>query len=447
MNRQVDVKALVSHIVRGDGLDKCRICMGDTTEGQVYLGDTVMMDGERPVSLAELLEIITGIEVETSPLLPNRICGICANTIAPTISLIEYLRDSHRKWTDASNYLHQIEFKENVKTAYIIVDNDVKDVSTYTENVKRGQPEDILKYLKKRKQQQNAVKRRNELERQLRDSEINTGLKCPECEKSFLCVYKYNMHMRYYDKRACVHCKELIKIEDLKDHYKEHGVDTMQCDICYETFKKQDAFLKHKVTYHSKGPYFCYICKLSYRDPHHLASHMTSKHEPRICLACDKKFSNVYCFRTHTRKCKNSQRKGGVFICDICAKVYSSKYALKVHLEYIHMNKEHSHQCEHCGKVFNSAIHLLEHSNKHNRVPDRFVCNICGVPMSTRRGYQRHYKRHLKNPNYVPRGLKNAGKTKEKYKCEFCELKFGLFTRLREHVMNDHAMYTEFSWE
>lgn len=63
MNLQVNVKALISHIVKGDGQDKCRICMGDTSEGQVYLGDTVMMDGERPVTLAELLETITGVEV------------------------------------------------------------------------------------------------------------------------------------------------------------------------------------------------------------------------------------------------------------------------------------------------------------------------------------------------------------------------------------------------
>lgn len=63
MSREIDIKALVSHLVRGDGADKCRICMGDTSEGQVYLGDTVMMDGERPVTLAELLEVITGVEV------------------------------------------------------------------------------------------------------------------------------------------------------------------------------------------------------------------------------------------------------------------------------------------------------------------------------------------------------------------------------------------------
>lgn len=63
MSREIDVKALVSHLVRGDGADKCRICMGDTSEGQVYLGDTVMMDGEKPVTLAELLEVITGVEV------------------------------------------------------------------------------------------------------------------------------------------------------------------------------------------------------------------------------------------------------------------------------------------------------------------------------------------------------------------------------------------------
>lgn len=63
MTRQVDIKALVSHIVRGDGADRCRICMGDTSEGQVHLEDTVMMDGDKPVTLAELLEVITGVEV------------------------------------------------------------------------------------------------------------------------------------------------------------------------------------------------------------------------------------------------------------------------------------------------------------------------------------------------------------------------------------------------
>lgn len=63
MNRQVDVKALISHIVRGDGADRCRICMGDTTEGQVLLEDTVMLDGDRPITLAELLETLTGVEV------------------------------------------------------------------------------------------------------------------------------------------------------------------------------------------------------------------------------------------------------------------------------------------------------------------------------------------------------------------------------------------------
>lgn len=59
----MDIKSLVSHIVRGDGLDKCRICMGDTSQGQVYLTDTVMMDGDKAVTLSELLEVTTGVEV------------------------------------------------------------------------------------------------------------------------------------------------------------------------------------------------------------------------------------------------------------------------------------------------------------------------------------------------------------------------------------------------
>lgn len=63
MTRQVDIKALISHIVKGDGLDKCRVCMGDTSQGQVHLTDTVMMDGDKAVTLSELLEVITGVEV------------------------------------------------------------------------------------------------------------------------------------------------------------------------------------------------------------------------------------------------------------------------------------------------------------------------------------------------------------------------------------------------
>lgn len=63
MSKQVDVKALVSHVVRGDGVQRCRICMGDTSEGQVHLEDTVMMDGDKPITLSELLETVTGVQV------------------------------------------------------------------------------------------------------------------------------------------------------------------------------------------------------------------------------------------------------------------------------------------------------------------------------------------------------------------------------------------------
>ncbi|KAF9790251.1 hypothetical protein SFRURICE_019525 [Spodoptera frugiperda] len=78
MSRQVDIKALVSHIVRGDGSDRCRICMGDTSEGQVHLEDTVMMDGDKPVTLAELLEVITGVQVRLDDDLPVGLCSVCS---------------------------------------------------------------------------------------------------------------------------------------------------------------------------------------------------------------------------------------------------------------------------------------------------------------------------------------------------------------------------------
>lgn len=66
MGHEIDIKALASHIIRGDGSDRCRICMGPVDEGAVFLEDTITLDGERPITLIELLNTLTGIQVGTA---------------------------------------------------------------------------------------------------------------------------------------------------------------------------------------------------------------------------------------------------------------------------------------------------------------------------------------------------------------------------------------------
>lgn len=63
MDLQLDVRALISHIVRADGAAKCRLCLRETSENPFLLDHTVMVDGDKAISFAELLESVTGVKV------------------------------------------------------------------------------------------------------------------------------------------------------------------------------------------------------------------------------------------------------------------------------------------------------------------------------------------------------------------------------------------------
>ncbi|XP_075989106.1 uncharacterized protein LOC142985069 isoform X4 [Anticarsia gemmatalis] len=387
MTRQVDVKALVSHIVRGDGVDRCRICMGDTSEGQVHLEDTVMMDGDKPVTLAELLEVITGVEVEHTPPMPNKLCGLCKHDLTAMLPFMNLCRNSHKQWTKITDYIANITVTNKTKNVYINIGEDINTLTDTTRcpGEKISTRKDALKRFKMRLNRQNKYKIRTE-----KAFSKEKQMICPECKTQFVDLVRFNKHIGNLKKKMCGYCQKIIEIQHFKNHVESHNIVVFSCDVCLQTFEKEPAYLSHRMK-HENGNVVCIECQKSFKNQTYLNAH-TSKHKPVTC-GCGKWLPNRTCFFNHKKKCLQHKNISSLYICDYCDKEYRKKNCLKMHIKYSH-TVGRLFQCDKCGKKFSSRGHLLEHGNTHEKVLDRFVC-YCSAKFSTRRGYQRHIKKHI----------------------------------------------------
>lgn len=212
---------------------------------------------------------------------------------------------------------------------------------------------------------------------------------CPECDAPFRCINKYNKHIGYFRKKKCLHCSEIFDFKDYKDHCKIHKLSVHFCSLCENSFVRKSDFELHKLK-HNKGTHECIDCHETFATSSHLISHM-NKHIPNIC-GCGKKFPNRICFNYHKRNCVPRTKDRLIYICDHCQASYTNKNVLRMHIKHVHMTGW-TFQCDKCGKKMSSRSHLIEHSNIHEKVLDRFICP-CGAKYSTRRGFQKHKKKH-----------------------------------------------------
>ncbi|XP_059044854.1 zinc finger protein 484-like isoform X2 [Achroia grisella] len=435
MTREVDIKALVSHIVRGDGMDKCRICMGDTTEGQVYLEDTVMTQGDKAITLAELLETITGVEMENSRVMPQQICIQCYHSANIALPFVQLYQDSIKKIALILDNLKRIQIPKRRKSVYVMIDDEKIDKFVDTKSKTNTRSEDRLNNFKVRLNRRRRDKTANA-------KPLNAKLTCPDCEQPFRNLYKLNAHMKTNRKKMCHICKHILSTESFLKHVESHAVNIHKCNFCLETFESHLRYTKHRRKCHKVLSHFCVECKQGFESEINLGCHMTV-HKPRVCSGCFKKFTSKSCFLNHSKRC-NSKTNSSTqkYICDYCTKEYNYKNALKVHIMHNHLYG-FQFQCEECGKRFSNRSNLQEHSNTHNKILDRYVCSDCGAKYSTRRGYERHSKKHATTKAY---DLDNAtgilketnDKFNEKYECGDCKMKFCYGKSFRTHLMVKH---------
>ncbi|XP_063543971.1 zinc finger protein 616-like isoform X2 [Cydia strobilella] len=430
MNRQVDVKALVSHIVRGDGLDKCRICMGDTTEGQVYLGDTVMMDGERPVTLAELLEIITGIEIAEDSGLPPGLCRPCSEDAIAAAHFRQLATFSHQHWTKAVDSLTQIHDPEDDHRTYYVFYNN-GEMLIREEFRKISIEEAVLRLNEKPAKAAKNMR----LKRSYKYTRSVGKCQCPDCGKDFTVAYNLNVHLKNTMKRACVRCGLVMEREKLADHLaKVHLCLYADCDICFKLFSDEKLLQQHYMSHHNRYSFNCQICGRGYTSDRALRAHMYA-HTLFHCFPCNVSFENRRCYKHHQKKCKSARPVASSFtcddyartpvatsfICDHCGHVYNKKPSLRIHIIQKHLHVL-PYVCETCGKRTSTLAHLRSHEAVHTTERKLYKC-ACGAEMRTELGYLLHQRIH----------------TGEKpYECEECGDRFLSASRRLDHIKRRH---------
>lgn len=130
------------------------------------------------------------------------------------------------------------------------------------------------------------------------------------------------------------------------------------------------------------------------------SSHSISRQEKELSVDVYKDsalFSGNISLNKHAKQ--NSQtlheasKKKNV-VCNVCGKVFSEVYNLKVHFK-IHTG-EKNFVCDICNKAFVTKFNLINHYRIHTGEKP-FVCNICNKAFNQKSALKSHYYRRHDN--------------------------------------------------
>ncbi|KAJ2938569.1 hypothetical protein O0L34_g13067 [Tuta absoluta] len=108
--------------------------------------------------------------------------------------------------------------------------------------------------------------------------------------------------------------------------------------------------------------------------------------------------------------------------CPICGKVYNASSSYFYHMKSVH-NKSRDHECELCGRRFETKSKLHEHKTTHSNTYE-IDCGICGMKFKNKTGLYLHTQTHI--------GLKT-------FSCDQCKISFRWRTHLKRHLKRHSA--------
>ncbi|XP_071853497.1 uncharacterized protein [Apostichopus japonicus] len=159
---------------------------------------------------------------------------------------------------------------------------------------------------------------------------------CKYCEKKFIKLSKFTVHVRTHtgDKPfTCKYCgKCLSRPEILRRHERIHtGERPFKCQYCNKGFNGANDVKKHERTHTGERPFKCKYCNKAFRDLGTLRSHekIHTGEKPFKCNYCDKAFNRGCYLRRHERTHTGEKP----YACKHCGKAFSRTYTLKCHMK------------------------------------------------------------------------------------------------------------------
>lgn len=194
----------------------------------------------------------------------------------------------------------------------------------------------------------------------------------------------------------------------------------LECDLCEETCSNfQKLRLHFKEKHKSKGYIKC--CERKFYRRYVLVEHIRMHLNPEMhkCNICGKLSSSQYNLKLHKRIMHESTKQ---FECTECHKLFNQKPTLERHL-LTHVTGNKDFVCQECGKAYVLEIQLKSHIKTVHNV-DR-VCDQCGKIVHGKPALKKHMMEH-------------AGIEKPKFPCKECGAELNSRNSLRRHMASFH---------
>ncbi|XP_062546609.1 zinc finger protein 540-like [Armigeres subalbatus] len=276
---------------------------------------------------------------------------------------------------------------------------------------------------------------------------------CKQCDEEFANFYVLQKHIQLNHHRKlklreleelriksniCCGCRTKFNSQDeLKEHAimvhlpqreAPDGEHTVECDVCYKTYKSIKYLKDHRLRFFKKKNLICAQCGKSFREKAQLVGHEDSHQNVRRyeCPICHAKFSMKASWQAHVRY-HDAQE---IYHCEYCGKGFRKKGLMKAHLR-IH-STDRPHKCPMCPLTFTQKNRLNSHVLEHSGLKS-FKCDRCPASYV----HQRALRRHVREKH---EGIRT-------FKCNICpkgfiELK-PLQVHLKTHERSHEATFSK----
>ncbi|XP_054086725.1 zinc finger protein 726 isoform X2 [Zeugodacus cucurbitae] len=256
-----------------------------------------------------------------------------------------------------------------------------------------------------------------------RNKGTKNSFKCEQCSHCFAHQITLDAHIRKVHEGSkrpfqCDRCeKSYTFIGGLYTHIKEiHDAEVRSyaCDIsgCERVYTSFIAMQKHKRLKHSDTScatkYVCEQCGATFNQSGNLKYHRRAKHPTEAeqaekehlkerfeCDICKKLFYSRYTLKYHTLQLHTNETK---YECNVCGRRMAKKFMLVQHM-LVHSNDKMP--CEHCGRLFIRKFELEAHVKAVHMKLKPFECQYCSECFASRKTLRHHEYIHTGEKPYV----------------------------------------------
>ncbi|KAM6900449.1 zinc finger X-chromosomal protein-like [Xenentodon cancila] len=302
---------------------------------------------------------------------------------------------------------------------------------------------------------------------------IHSGIKphrCDLCPKAYMRTNDLEHHKKVVhvdgggaaelqrpSSLLCDFCGKEFKCKSqLAIHFQTHtGERPHLCDICGRKFGRQYQLKRHKILVHANhrhgeenlppdAPFVCGVCGKGLKSEALLAAHahIHTGDKPYRCNICLRSFQRAACLKQHHARVHLKMKVGdaphaagrrrgsavaSTFPCSICSKVFKFRSLLASH-SLIH-SELRPFACDFCSRSFRRLSHLKRHREVVHangaRLPESFICHICGKDKKCRSQLARHVIIHTGERPFA---------------CDLCPARFNRHGNLQQHKKRMHGV-------